>query len=529
MQLGFFRAFASRLYRGAQNRPPNAPATDRNSSQKRYFNTSTQRKSPYQKRLLLAALDWTRPKDPPMSLGQASILATLRQHNINVIAKSWSVNHIDFHVKQVCDFAMEHADEHTDFALGAFIWNERYTQQILSTLKANKFPGRIILGGPQVSYVKPGLNRKKLEDYYPNADVFIRGYAEEALTKLLLSNTHLQIIKGVHYAGEPDFGASATVDLEKLASPFLSGLIPAQPFIRWETQRGCPFQCSFCQHRESDITMKRQQFDKTRIMQEIDWIIANPTIKDIAVLDPTFNSGSHYLQTINVLAEKKYSGKISLQCRMEMVTDEFLAAVEKLNETAEVVLEFGLQTIHKAEATTIQRPNNLAKITKVLAETKQRKIATEVSLIFGLPGQTLKSFTESIEFCKTAQVPTIYAFPLMLLRGTPLYDQKHELGLIESTEIMPNQSVPNRIDQSTDSIPHVVQSPTFSYVDWLKMAELATGLDAYNAENKATSLPPKMLNTLRHTLWASQNEQAPRDTVKTEALTNTDSSSLKPR
>jgi hypothetical protein len=36
------------------------------------------------RKLILASLDWTRPKDPAISLGQASILANLRRHNIPV-------------------------------------------------------------------------------------------------------------------------------------------------------------------------------------------------------------------------------------------------------------------------------------------------------------------------------------------------------------------------------------------------------------------------------------------------------------
>jgi radical SAM superfamily enzyme YgiQ (UPF0313 family) len=469
--------------------------------QKRKFHTNGVARSP-QKRLLLVSLDWMRPKDP-MSLAQASILTNLKKHNIEVIAKSWSVNHSDFDAKKVSDFVMQHTDGRTDVALGAYVWNEKHTQEILKTLKRNKFPGQIILGGPQVSYVKPGKQRKKLEEYYPEVDIFIRGYGEQVLAELFSlnnKNNKNPFIKGVHYAGEPDLGFSAAIDLEKLPSPFLSGRIPPQKFIRWETQRGCPFRCSFCQHRESDVTMERKQFAQTRIMQEIDWIIANPIIQDIAVLDPTFNSGPYYLSIIKALAEKRYQGKISLQCRMEMMKDEFLIAIEKLNESAQVVLEFGLQTIHKKEANIIQRPLNLPIIERMLKETMQRKIDIEVSLIFGLPGQTLQSFNESIDFCKKYQVPTIYAFPLMLLRGTPLYEQKQELGLVESDEINLEQTLSKRIN-NTFGIPHVIKSPTFTEEDWHKMAALAASLDDYNACQKS-----KMKNTLQYTVWDPETE-----------------------
>ncbi len=430
------------------------------------------------RRLLLASLDWVRPKDPPLSLGHASIVANFMKRNLSVLPRSWSVNTSDFDEKKVINFAMQHADSNTDFALGAFVWNESYTQKIITKLKENNFPGRIILGGPQISYVKPS-NSINIESYYPQADIFVRGYAEQALANLMASKSNSPIIPGIHYAGKPDLGFSASITLEELPSPFLTDTIKPQPFIRWETQRGCPFRCSFCQHRESDTSMVRRQFPEDRIFKEAKWITDHPIISDIAVLDPTFNSGPQYISILNALAAGKYSGKLALQCRPEMVRQEFLNAVKELNKTANVVLEFGLQTIHKDEWMLIQRPTNLKKVTRVLEEAKRLDISVEVSLIFGLPKQTLASFKESIAYCKQLGVPTIHAFPLMLLRGTPLYEQKGELGLVES-----NEPVSPSIDRQQQGISHVVSSPSFSYSDWRRMVQISENLQQYNANNQ---------------------------------------------
>lgn len=461
---------------------------------------STAPKNSSIRKLILASLDWTRPKDPAMSLGQASILTNLRRHNIPVIAQSWAFNHPSFNYADVHKFIMNHADETTDFALGAYIWHEPATQALLNDLKRDKFPGRIILGGPQISYTK-----NKIERFYPQADIFIRGYGEEALAQLLMSSLEKPALAGVHYAKEPDLGISSKIDLELLPSPFLTGTIPPQPFIRWETQRGCPFRCSFCQHRESDVTMERRQFSHSRIMDEIRWITENRVISDVAVLDPIFNSGTDYLQIMEALIAGKYQGKLALQCRAEMIREEFLNLVDELNKTAHVVLELGLQTINKEEQRLIQRPNNMPKVTWALTETRKRNIATEVSLIFGLPNQTVQTFHDSIQYCKDLDVPTIYAFPLMILRGTPLYDNKEKLGLIETSDI--NISV----DRAQQNIPHVIASPSFTQNDWHVMSKMAESLDSYNREHNKSKQPalPKMVNTLQHTFW--QQKKAPID------------------
>ncbi|KYQ93970.1 hypothetical protein DLAC_04861 [Tieghemostelium lacteum] len=420
------------------------------------------------KKLILISQDWTRPKDPPLSLGHASILANLKSNNIDVLEASWSVNAPEFSPKHISDFIIKNTQNtQTDVALGAFIWNEKSTKSILSDLKKANFPGRIILGGPQVSYVKKGL-----EQFYPEVDIFIRGYAETALVDFLKTEAVSEIsVKGIHKVGCSDLGISATAALEELPSPFLTGLIQPQRFIRWETQRGCPFRCAFCQHRESDISTKRRQFSLTRILQEAEWITKNPIIQDVAILDPIFNSGPHYLSILDQLLKGKFTGKLSLQCRLEMVKKEFLEKITQLNQTAEIVLEFGLQTIHPLEQSIIDRPNNMKRAKEILLEIHKRQIKSEISLIFGLPHQTVDSFQKSIDFCLQHKVPVIRAFPLMLLRGTPLYYQKDQLGLIESNEIDPLA-----IDRLQDGIPHVVASPSFTYDDWKKMAQISESL-----------------------------------------------------
>jgi coproporphyrinogen III oxidase-like Fe-S oxidoreductase len=146
----------------------------------------------------------------------------------------------------------------------------------------------------------------------------------------------------------------------------------------------------------------------------------------------------------------------------------------------------------------------MAKVKHIFTEVKQRNIETEVSLIFGLPGQTVESFKESVDFCKSYNVPKIYAFPLMLLRGTPIYDQKRQLGLIESTDINLE-----KIPRQQQNIPHVVASQTFNYKEWLEMANIAESLDDYNQSmsvNRIHTIPAKMSETLRHTFWNMPHE-----------------------
>lgn len=207
--------------------------------------------------LRLAGLDWTRPKDPPFSLGAASIAAQLQAAHLPHRLASFAINAPRFDAESVVEWACADAGGDTCVCLGAFVWAEQELRAVLRGLRAAGFPGTIVLGGPQVTYTSPH-SAQTLESLYPEADLFVRGYGEPALLQLATEadlwgeGAGLEARRraaGVHLAGRCDSGAMAQVALQELESPLLSGLLPPQCFLRWELQRGCPYRCAFCQHR----------------------------------------------------------------------------------------------------------------------------------------------------------------------------------------------------------------------------------------------------------------------------------------
>ena len=47
-------------------------------------------------------------------------------------------------------------------------------------------------------------------------------------------------------------------------------------------------------------------------MNEVDWICHEGIVEDLAVVDPTFNSGPNYINIIERFTSNNYTGKISL-------------------------------------------------------------------------------------------------------------------------------------------------------------------------------------------------------------------------
>jgi radical SAM superfamily enzyme YgiQ (UPF0313 family) len=412
--------------------------------------------SPLSRRVILASIDWTRDKDPRIPLGHASIVAALRSAGVDVRAFSFAINHSGFNEERILEDILDSAwglkPEQVDVGLGVYVWNDRVVKSLLIALRRHGFRGRIILGGPQISYAGAGL-----EQFYPEADAFVRGYGEEAMVALAATAERIRFT-GVHWAGQVDSGIQAQAKLETLPSPFLGNVIDlsnGQRFIRWETQRGCPFRCSFCQHREAGSRLRRRDIPLARLEREMELFVRSG-VDDIAVLDPLFNLGDHALAVLKTFRKLGYHGRLSLQCHFSTLDDGFLDACEDLD----VRLEFGLQTIHEREARAVERMNDMEKVLKGIRKLHERSIPFEVSIIFGLPEQTLESFRRTVDFCLRQRVPVLKAFPLMLLRGTVLERQRAQWGFKENDE----------------PIPSVIRSHTFDEREWRQMEALAEAL-----------------------------------------------------
>ncbi|GAA6144484.1 B12-binding domain-containing radical SAM protein [Thalassolituus maritimus] len=407
------------------------------------------------KHIVFVSVDWERPQDGRSNLGAASILASLKAAGIKYTAIEDAVNAPDFDYERLearvlaAIHELEVQGTECLVGIGAYIWNEPVTQKLTEVIH-NVTSAPVVLGGPQISYAGKGT----LEGLYPYANIFVRGHGEFAMVALARGESPEHL--GIHFAGSEDRNQKAETDLEQLASPWLTGVMTPGESIRWETMRGCPFKCSFCQHRESGnrFKLREQQFDYERIAKEAR-LFAQAGVKRISILDPVF-----YLKmdrTIDLLTMFKEVGltaQLALQCHFRTVDDKFLDALEGHN----VVLEFGMQTTNPDEWKLIGRNNCLDTAERVIAKLKARNIPFEVSLIYGLPKQTLASFRESLSWCRRQEVPVIRAWPLMILRGTELDKQREEFGLVES---------------DNEAIPHVIASNSFTHQEYRQMERLA--------------------------------------------------------
>ena len=370
--------------------------------------------------VVLVSMDWIRDADERRSLGSASIVAALEAAGVRVRWIDRAVNERDFDAQELMTDIHEATRElggDAIIGIGCYVWNEPIVQRLLQSLRDTH---DIVLGGPQVSFVGAGL----LDHLYPGARWFVRGYGEQAMVALATGSA-VNGELGVYDTRDLDCGARFDGSLDALPSPWLDGVLSPTSVVRWETQRGCPFRCSFCQHREPNERHRARVFSGDRVMDELQ-LFKDHSVHRVSVLDPIFHLNRP--RAIELLAAAQGGPHLSLQCRFEMVKPDLAHAFE----AASVTLEFGLQTTEERVSKFIGRANRIDRVEPVLLDLLGRGIDLEVSLIYGLPGQTLAGFIASVRWCLQRGVPRVRAWPLMLLRGTPLYAERERWGFVES-------------------------------------------------------------------------------------------------
>src|SRR6476620_372203 len=245
------------------------------------------------RKALVVSFDLIREGEPEIPLAIASLLASLKhspEYGNDFEIETLGINLLACDTETAVQTAMNAVLEQgfnacDTVAVGCYVWAEAEASQFIRQLRDAGFRNKIVFGGPLISYAK----QERLPLLYPQADIFVRGYAEMALRSAILMPR-----PAVPVVLEED------VPFDDLPSPYLSGDLPiarGQGRVRIETGRGCPFRCSFCAHRDLKKN-KVHRHPRERAMAEWDFLTSNKVGK-VNVLDPVFNEGKDYLELMD--------------------------------------------------------------------------------------------------------------------------------------------------------------------------------------------------------------------------------------
>lgn len=322
--------------------------------------------------------------------------------------------------------------------LSNYMWNLDLSYSIVEAIKAERPDVFVVFGGP--NYPLDDGDRERWLRRHPAVDVHVSGEGEAPFTALvdawLAHSGNIGAVKctpipGVHALVDDrllkhgDTGARTT-NLDLIPSPYLAGYldefledVTIVPLL--ESNRGCPFTCTFC---VDGIGARTKVHWKTasRFEEELRYVAARYCGKVLDLADVNFGM---YKQDVEVTkAIVRVREQYGYPAYVHVATGKnqksrVLECVDLLDGSLRV--SASVQSLDPEVLENIKRENIAAEeLVQVARAFNAVDANTYSEVILGLPGDTKAKHIDSVLKLADADMKLISMFTLMMLDGTEL-------------------------------------------------------------------------------------------------------------
>jgi putative methyltransferase len=285
-------------------------------------------------------------------------------------------------------------------------WNTQYHLAMAKLVK-EKWPQALtVFGGPNID------QSRDWHEQHPYIDLSIWGEGEHVVQEVLLARIHNQDfsqISGVAQLKNDQWhqvpAAARNYDYDTYPSPYLTGLFDnilkrySYNFsVVFETNRGCPYQCTFCDIGKSYFN-KVRQFTLERILAEIDWFSDNK-IEYVDITDSNFGILPRDLEIAKYIKQKHdetgWPKKINgtwAKNNPDRVFDMSLI----LDHVNRAGITLSLQSSDEIVLKNIKRKNVAnTRLREIIEQYNKHNVITYHDFIMGLPGESFASWKNGL-------------------------------------------------------------------------------------------------------------------------------------
>jgi len=372
---------------------------------------------------------WPTRTGPVVALGL--LTAAARHHRDGLLATWYEIRRPEDPPSFEADLAER--DGPVVVLLSNYVWSLEENLDIARRAKAACPDAVIVHGGPSTPKYDGDLETFFAE-HGELVDVAVHGEGEDTLVALLealgptfpaADLTRLVTVDGLSFR-HPDTGEvvrtpdrDRIADLDRLPSPYLTGEFDHLPVSAWdvpsgllglvlESNRGCPYGCTFCDWGSSTMSRIRK-FGLDRVRAEMRWA-AERGHGAWMIADANFGIISRDVEIAEHIAAMKaeYGHPTHFGFNVAKNTTKHLTDLLDRLVSAGVTPHFSLalQTRDEATLAAVERTNiSTDHYLALAAAFRRRVLPLEADIMVGLPGQTVESFADDLQFLVDHDVP----------------------------------------------------------------------------------------------------------------------------
>lgn len=294
------------------------------------------------------------------------------------------------------------------------MWNEQLNLRLAELIKERYPECLVVFGGAQMPH-----QPKEYFAKHPFIDIGVRGEGERPFVEILERFLESRSFDGIANIAwrDPETGACVRndednpleKDLDIYPSPYLEGLFEylfvEHPELQFqaivETNRGCPFLCSFCFWGQGGLSLKFRFHSIDRLRAEIEWA-AHHKIRYMFNADSNFGMHKRDAEIGRILVDTKqrYGYPEKFRTCFGKNTDERIFSLGSLlhNHQMEKGITLSRQSMNDRVLENIDRKNiKMSTYYNLQNLFNAQGIPVYTELILGLPGESIESWRDGIE------------------------------------------------------------------------------------------------------------------------------------
>lgn len=387
--------------------------------------------------------------------------------------------------------------------LSNYMWCESLSFHFAHLLKSIKPEALVVMGGPNI----PVEEERQLAyvGSHPEIDVYVLGEGDFLATEIV--RQYLNAGMNIRKMGDGSIPSCVYrrsdgslfiekmwdrhKEIDEIPSPWLTGIqdefFDGKLAPLMETNRGCPFTCTFCVQGTKWYT-KVHNFSVERIREEIFYVARkikelSPNMGTLRIADSNYGMFERDIEISGYLGEtqKQFAWPLYIDATTgKNRPDRIIKSVEKVSGA--LVLYQAVQSLDDNVLKNVKRQTiKLEAYEQLQVHMRGRGLRSNSDLILGLPGETLETHMGAIRKLLEAGVSQVTNFQLMLLKGSELEsEESRNLFQYESMyRVLPKNFGIYGDKKVLDVEEIVIGTDTLSFEDYVKARKHALASVAF--------------------------------------------------